>query len=156
MFLEVKKLTKSFGGTKVLKGVDFTLEKGQVLSILGSSGSGKTTLLRCINALETADGGEIYVAGNQIFKSSEGIARRIITDVVKYAKKTGSPEILGLVKHLLGIYDFSALGGGIVLSAGKPLIKARGFANADSIKNTSAMLLNLLKNQDVFQGKDYR
>ena len=51
MFLEVKKLTKSFGGTKVLKGVDFTLEKGQVLSILGSSRSGKTTLLRCINAL---------------------------------------------------------------------------------------------------------
>lgn len=95
-------------------------------------------------------------AGNQIFKSSEGIARRIITDVVKYAKKTGSPEIMGLVKHLLGIYDFSALGGGIVLGAGKPLIKARGSANADSIKNTSAMLLNLLKNQDVFQGKDYR
>ena len=63
---------------------------------------------------------------------------------------------MGLVKHLLGIYDFSALGGGIVLGAGKPLIKARGSANADSIKNTSAMLLNLLKNQDVFQGKDFR
>lgn len=70
MFLEVKKLTKSFGGTSVLKGVDFTLEKGQVLSIIGSSGSGKTTLLRCINALETADGGEIYVAGNKIFDAA--------------------------------------------------------------------------------------
>ncbi|MBQ8496816.1 MAG: amino acid ABC transporter ATP-binding protein [Clostridia bacterium] len=70
MFLEVRKLEKSFGGTSVLKGVDFTLEKGQVLSILGSSGSGKTTLLRCINALETADGGEIYVAGNKIFDAA--------------------------------------------------------------------------------------
>ena len=70
MFLEVKELTKSFGGTSVLKGVDFTLEKGQVLSIIGSSGSGKTTLLRCINALETADGGEIYVAGNKIFDAA--------------------------------------------------------------------------------------
>ena len=70
MFLEVKNLTKSFDGTKVLKGVNFGLERGQVLSIIGSSGSGKTTLLRCINALETADGGEIYVAGNQIFDAS--------------------------------------------------------------------------------------
>jgi polar amino acid transport system ATP-binding protein len=78
MFLEVKKLTKSFGGTKVLKGVDFTLEKGQVLSIFGSSGSGKTTLLRCINALETADGGEIYVAGNQIFNAAEGKKKNVL------------------------------------------------------------------------------
>lgn len=70
MFLEVKKLTKSFEDTSVLKGIDFTLEKGQVLSIIGSSGSGKTTLLRCINALETADGGEIYVAGNKIFDAA--------------------------------------------------------------------------------------
>ena len=67
MFLEVKNLTKSFEDTRVLKGIDFTLEKGQVLSLIGSSGSGKTTLLRCINALETADGGTIYVDGNKIF-----------------------------------------------------------------------------------------
>lgn len=95
-------------------------------------------------------------AGNQIFKSSEGIARRIITDIVKYAKKTGSPEIMKLVGHLMGIYDFSALGGGIVLGAGKPIIKARGSATAESITNTSAMLLNMVKNQDLFYGKDYR
>ena len=67
MFLEVKGLTKSFEGTEVLKGIDFTMEKGQVLSIIGSSGSGKTTLLRCINSLETADSGEIIVGGNKIF-----------------------------------------------------------------------------------------
>ena len=70
MFLEVKNLTKSFDGTSVLKGVDFTLEKGQVLSLIGSSGSGKTTLLRCINALETADGGTISVGGNKIFDAA--------------------------------------------------------------------------------------
>ena len=67
MFLEVKNLTKSFEDTPVLKGIDFTLEKGQVLSLIGSSGSGKTTLLRCINSLETADGGTIHVDGNKIF-----------------------------------------------------------------------------------------
>jgi len=70
MFLEVKNLTKSFDGTAVLKGVDFALEKGQVLSLIGSSGSGKTTLLRCINALETADGGTISVDGNKIFDAA--------------------------------------------------------------------------------------
>lgn len=48
-FLEVKGLEKYFNDTQVLRGVDFTLEKGQVLSIIGSSGSGKTTLLRCLN-----------------------------------------------------------------------------------------------------------
>jgi len=95
-------------------------------------------------------------AGNQIFKASEGIARRIITDVVKYAKVSNNPEMMKLVAHLMGIYDFSALGGGIVLGVGKPIIKARGSANADSIMNTSAMLLNMVKNQDLFYGKDFR
>ncbi len=65
-FLEVKNIKKSFGSTDVLKGIDFSLEKGQVLSIIGSSGSGKTTLLRCINFLETPDVGEIAVDGETV------------------------------------------------------------------------------------------
>ena len=65
--LEVKGIHKSFGRTEVLKGIDFTLEKGEVLSIIGSSGSGKTTLLRCLNSLEFADEGQIIVAGETIF-----------------------------------------------------------------------------------------
>ena len=76
MFLEIKNLTKSFDDTAVLKGINFTLEKGQVLSLIGSSGSGKTTLLRCINALETADGGTIAVDGNKIFDASLLQSRR--------------------------------------------------------------------------------
>jgi len=61
--LEVKNIKKGFGSTDVLKGVSFSLERGQVLAIIGSSGSGKTTLLRCLNFLETADEGEIWVNG---------------------------------------------------------------------------------------------
>ena len=61
--LEVKDIRKAFGRTQVLKGISFSLEKGQVLAIIGSSGSGKTTLLRCLNFLETPDSGEIYVNG---------------------------------------------------------------------------------------------
>lgn len=65
--LEIKNLHKSFGKTHVLKGVDFSMEEGEVLSVIGSSGSGKTTLLRCINFLETADKGQILLDGNVIF-----------------------------------------------------------------------------------------
>ncbi|MBQ8606216.1 MAG: amino acid ABC transporter ATP-binding protein [Clostridia bacterium] len=65
--LEIKNLKKSFGKTEVLKGVNFSLEKGEVLSILGSSGGGKTTLLRCMNFLEFAEEGQIIVDGNVLY-----------------------------------------------------------------------------------------
>lgn len=57
--LEVKNIHKKFGPNEVLKGVDFKVEKGSVIAVLGNSGSGKTTLLRCISFLELADEGEI-------------------------------------------------------------------------------------------------
>lgn len=66
-FLEIKNIKKSFGKTSVLKGIDFELEKGEVLAIIGSSGSGKTTLLRSINFLEFADEGSIIVNGETIY-----------------------------------------------------------------------------------------
>ena len=69
--LEVKNLKKHFGSLDVLKGVSFSLEKGQVLAIIGSSGGGKSTLLRCLNFLETPDEGEIIVNGKQLLTSSE-------------------------------------------------------------------------------------
>ena len=68
--LEVSNIRKRFGKTEVLKGIDFSLEKGQVLSIIGSSGSGKTTLLRCLNSLEFADTGLITVNDEVIFDGS--------------------------------------------------------------------------------------
>ena len=61
--LDVQHIEKNFGATKVLKDINFSLDEGQVLAIIGSSGSGKTTLLRCLNFLETPDEGEIRVDG---------------------------------------------------------------------------------------------
>ena len=69
-FLVVDNLKKSFGRTEVLKGVSFSIEKGEVLAIIGSSGGGKTTLLRCLNFLELADGGTISVGGETIYDAS--------------------------------------------------------------------------------------
>ena len=68
--LEVAQLEKSFGGTKVLRNISFSLEEGQALSIIGSSGSGKTTLLRCLNFLETPDSGRIAVRGRNLLDGS--------------------------------------------------------------------------------------
>ena len=68
--IEVEGLKKSFGSHEVLKGINFTAEKGQVTCIIGSSGSGKSTLLRCINLLEVPDGGRILYHGQNILSGA--------------------------------------------------------------------------------------
>lgn len=68
--LEVSHIEKHFGDTKVLNDISFSLDKGDVVSVIGSSGSGKTTLLRCLNFLERADGGTIQVNGETIFDAA--------------------------------------------------------------------------------------
>lgn len=69
-FFEVSHLEKHFGAARVLEDISFTLEKGQVLVIIGSSGSGKTTLLRCINFLENATGGSFSLGGEVFYDAA--------------------------------------------------------------------------------------
>lgn len=69
--LEVNGIYKRFGKTEVLKGIDFSMEKGEVLAIIGSSGSGKTTLLRCMNFLETPDLGRIVLDSEELFDAEK-------------------------------------------------------------------------------------
>jgi len=66
MILDIKHLSKSFGSHEVLKDIDFTVNKGDVISIIGASGSGKSTLLRCVNLLETPSAGQIFYRGNNV------------------------------------------------------------------------------------------
>ena len=69
--LSVENIRKSYGKTPVLKDISFSLEKGEVLAIIGSSGSGKTTLLRCLNFLETPQNGKISVGDKVLFDSND-------------------------------------------------------------------------------------
>ena len=74
--LKVENIQKSFGKTEVLKNISFSLEKGEVLAIIGSSGSGKTTLLRCLNFLETPQRGRITVNSEVLFDSSDSSKKK--------------------------------------------------------------------------------
>ena len=79
--IEVKHLSKSFGDHKVLRDIDFSVNKGEVVCIIGSSGSGKSTLLRCINLLEKPTGGEIIYNEENILDDKH--------DIYKYRTKLG-------------------------------------------------------------------
>ena len=74
--LQVQGLSKRFGTAEVLTGIDFSLEKGEVLAIIGSSGSGKTTLLRCLNFLETPTEGRILVGDEVLFDAADPSTQR--------------------------------------------------------------------------------
>ena len=83
MMIEVKNLHKSFEGREILKGIDLSVEKGDVMAILGPSGSGKTTILRCINFLESADQGSLTFDGE-----SFDLAKISKKDIARLRRKT--------------------------------------------------------------------
>ena len=66
VLFDIKNLQKNFGELKVLKGIDTTISKGEVVAVIGPSGSGKSTFIRCLNLLEVASGGQIFYCGNEI------------------------------------------------------------------------------------------
>ncbi|PGK52279.1 glutamine ABC transporter ATP-binding protein [Priestia megaterium] len=71
--IEVKKLTKTFGDNQVLRGIDLSIPKQQVVCLIGSSGSGKSTLLRCLNLLETPTSGDVLIEGRNVVDPKEDI-----------------------------------------------------------------------------------
>ncbi len=90
-------------------------------------------------------------AGNQVLKVTEGTAKRIISDVVKYARKTGSEDVMGLVKQLLAVYDMESLGGANLLGVNKPCIKMHGSSTERTVVGSTEMLLNMAKNKVIFE-----
>ncbi len=103
-YLEVRNLRKSFGDVDVLKGIDFSLGQGEILTIIGSSGSGKTTLLRCLNFLEIADSGSILLDGKTVFSierssgKTENRAGRFLKRIFFGPEESAKKKKLGGVK----------------------------------------------------------
>lgn len=89
--IEIKNLEKRFGKLEVLKDISLTIESGEIVSIIGSSGSGKSTLLRCLNQLESINGGEVVIDGDPMAWTENG--------KVKYATK----EVLQAIRLKTGL-----------------------------------------------------
>ncbi len=122
--LEVKNIQKSFGQTRVLDGISFTLEKGKALAIIGSSGSGKTTLLRCLNFLEKPDRGRILVNGELLFDAEDALTQRE-GDIRR--KRLN----FGLVFQAFNLFPQYTVLKNITL-AGELLLRERGKSRADA------------------------
>ena len=74
LMVEVKGARKAYGPLEVLKGIDLSVSRGQIIAIIGPSGSGKSTLLRSINQLELLNAGEIWLDGEQVNRPLKGQA----------------------------------------------------------------------------------
>ena len=131
-------------GNKLVKETHLLLKEASDLNFVGNIEGNKALSGAC--DVLVCDG----FAGNQVLKVSEGLAMRMMTDIVKYAKRTGSEEVMKLFGHLMSVYDFSSLGGGIILGCEKTVIKTRGSAEAAAIVSTAQILLNMADNKAVF------
>ena len=133
--LEIKGLRKRFGDTEVLKGIDLSLKRGEVLSIIGSSGGGKTTLLRCMNFLEKANSGEIWVNGKQVYYAEDG------------AKPVVSPEAqlsFGLVFQQFNLFPQYSVKENLMLAPKLRAKRKNAEGRAESIEEIKARAEKLL------------
>lgn len=123
--IKVEHLKKHFGDLEVLNDIDFQVNKGEVISIIGSSGSGKSTLLRCINLLEIPDGGEITFHGKNILEQNK--------NVTEYRSR------VGMVFQSFNLFNNKNVLDNCIL--GQKLILKRSKADAEAIarKNLEAV-----------------
>ncbi|MDL2409599.1 amino acid ABC transporter ATP-binding protein [Rhizobium calliandrae] len=130
--LEIKGLRKTYGSHEVLKGVDCSVEEGEVISIIGSSGSGKTTMLRCINMLEEFQGGTISLDGEEIGYHGAGPTRRR-----KAEKEIARQRALtGMAFQQFNLFPHMTAAENVMLG----LIKVKKMAKADARKIAEAWL----------------
>ena len=135
-------------GNHLVKETYPILEEDKSLNFIGNV-EGNMALSGCCDVL-VCDG----FAGNQVLKNTEGMAKRLITDIVVYSKKKNRPEFMEVAQYLMKTYDISALGGGIVLGVRKVIIKCRGNSDERAIVNTARMLINHASGEAVFTKKE--
>ncbi|WP_112313223.1 amino acid ABC transporter ATP-binding protein [Pseudogemmobacter bohemicus] len=118
--IEIEKVRKSFGPLEVLKGIDLTVAKGEVLTVIGGSGSGKSTLLTCINGLEPIDSGRILVDGVEVHAKS--------TNLNKLREK------IGIVFQQWNAFPHLTVLENVMLAPRKVLGRAKDEAEAEAVK----------------------
>lgn len=135
--IEVKGLRKVFNDLEVLKGIDFTISKGEVVCLIGPSGSGKSTVLRCLNRLEEIDGGAVFVDGEDISHSK--------LDVNKLREK------LGMVFQSFNLFPHLTVTENITLSP----LQIKKLTKAEAQKQAYSLLdkVGLREKADVYPDK---
>ena len=121
--IEIENVRKSFGALEVLKGINLTVSKGEVLTVIGGSGSGKSTLLTCINGLEPIDSGKILVDGTEVHAKS--------TDINKLRQK------IGIVFQQWNAFPHLTVLENVMLAPRKVLGQSKAEAEAMAVKQLS-------------------
>ncbi len=135
--IEIENVRKSFGSLEVLKGIDLTVKKGEVLTIIGGSGSGKSTLLTCINGLEQIDSGRIVVDGTDVHAKS--------TDLNKLRRK------LGIVFQQFNAFPHLTVLENVTLAPRKVLGMPKAEADAIAVKQLTHV--GLAEKLDVYPSR---
>jgi ABC-type polar amino acid transport system ATPase subunit len=135
--IEIQGVHKSFGALEVLKGIDLTVEKGEVLSVIGGSGSGKSTLLTCINGLERINAGKILVDGTEVHAKT--------TDLNKLRRK------IGIVFQQFNAFPHLTVMENVTLAPRKVL--GMGKAEAEAIAETQLNHVGLGDKLGVYPGR---
>ena len=137
VLIETRKLTKSFGGLQVLKGVDLQVHQGEAIAVIGPSGGGKSTFLRCLNLLETPDSGDVIFEGQKINQKG--------TDVDKYRQK------MGMVFQHFNVFPHMTVQENITLAP--TLLKKKTPAEADEKALYLLERIGLLDKKDEYPRK---
>ena len=130
IMLSMRDIHKSFGALGVLRGIDLSLARGEVLAIIGSSGSGKSTLLRCINRLETIDRGDITIGGEVLHTmrdlAAEHMTMIVVTHEMAFAREAATNVVF--------------MENGVIVEQGEP----QTFFSAPKEERTQEFLRNML------------
>lgn len=133
-------------GNKLVKETHKILTEDESINFIGNV-EGNMVLNGLCDVL-VADG----FAGNQVLKNTQGMAVNLITEMIKFGKKTGNEAITKQIAgYLMQTYDFESLGAGIMLGARKVLLKCRGSSGANAIKNAAQILINLNSNKTFYE-----
>ncbi|MBR2214902.1 MAG: amino acid ABC transporter ATP-binding protein [Selenomonadaceae bacterium] len=145
--LELRDIHKSYGGTEVLKGIDLTLKRGEVLAIIGPSGSGKSTMLRCLNFLEKIDRGSISIKGETLAFTDE-------SGEVHYATGSDRRRLLssmGMVFQQFNLFPHMTVMENLLEAP----LTVKGRKREEVLPEAEALLdkVGLLEKRDAYPGK---